>query len=236
LYNQQQKIGSIMFVRALEGPANYGERESTVQYFDEQGNMFIRSGGTRAWRNNNPGNLVSNDYTMSSERRAKAIGKAAGFAVYPNYQIGHQALVDMLGGKTWGAKTLRKASKDYTPDNLGHIDSIVQETGFDPERKISSLNPVEFEKYWKAIEKIEKWKTGQETPVDKYYITGVHMHGGTIQEYCIRKNGADVWITKQQAISLAQNWQLHAIIVHGSNGIVYLRPEYKAKRFRDMVC
>ena len=50
--------------------------------------------------------------------------KAGCFATYPDYKTGHQALVDMLSGKKWGAKTLKQASIDYTPDNPKHIDSI----------------------------------------------------------------------------------------------------------------
>ncbi|HEV7737106.1 MAG TPA: hypothetical protein VGO47_07020 [Chlamydiales bacterium] len=191
----------MVYIRAQEGPANIGEKTPTVQYFDEQGNMIIRSGGTRAWRNNNPGNMVANHYTMGAERSSKAVGKAGGFAVYPDYKTGHQALVDMLSGKKWGAKTLQQASIDYTPDNPKHIDTVVDETGFDRTRKIQSLDLLEFEKYWKAIEKIEKWVVG-----------------------------------KEEAIRLANEHRIHAILVHSPNGHLYLRPEYKGKRFRDLVC
>jgi hypothetical protein len=38
----------MVYIRAQEGPANIGESKPTVQYFDEQGNMIIRSGGTWA--------------------------------------------------------------------------------------------------------------------------------------------------------------------------------------------
>lgn len=226
----------MVYIRAKEGPANFGESTPTVQYFDEQGNMTIRSGGTRAWRNNNPGNMVANHYTMGTERSSKAIGKAAGFAIYPDYKTGHQALMDMLSGKKWGAKTLQQASIDYTPDNPKHIDSIVEETGFDRTRKISSLDPIEFEKYWKAIEKIEKWKVGKEEFIDVWYITWVHIKRGVIQEYCIHKNGSDTWISKEEAILLARELRIHAILVHSPNGSLYLRPEYKGKRFRDLFC
>lgn len=40
----------MVFVSAKAGPPNIGDPPSkfTVQYFDEQGNMTIRSGGSRA--------------------------------------------------------------------------------------------------------------------------------------------------------------------------------------------
>ena len=95
---------------------------------------------------------------------------------------------------------------------------------------------VEFEKYWKAIEKIEKWIPGHEVPIDSCYVTGIHMKRGVIQEYRICKNRMNSWISKQEAITLAQEWRIHAILVHCSNGTIYLRPEYKGKRFHDLVC
>ena len=43
----------MVFVSAKEGPPNYGPKEPyTVQYFDEHGNMTIKSGGIKTWRNN----------------------------------------------------------------------------------------------------------------------------------------------------------------------------------------
>jgi len=62
----------MVFIKAQSGPPNIGDKESqfTVQYFDEQGNMTIRSGGTRAWRCNNPGNLRKSAYSTSKDRRS----------------------------------------------------------------------------------------------------------------------------------------------------------------------
>jgi hypothetical protein len=62
------------------------------------------------------------------------------------------------------------------------------------------------------------------------------MKRGVICEYCIQQNGKAVWLSKQEAIALAQEWRIHAIVVHCSNGTMYLRPEYHGKRFRGMVC
>ncbi len=66
----------MVFVKASVGLANYGDNKAkfTVQYFDEKGNMTIRSGGSRAWRCNNPGNLLSSPYSRGKSRRS--IGEA----------------------------------------------------------------------------------------------------------------------------------------------------------------
>jgi len=92
----------MVFVKARTGPANAGDPKAmfTVQYFDEDGNMTIRSGGTRAWRCNNPGNLLKSHYSMSKKRRA--IGFAGDekdeYAVYPDKETGREALIVMLLG------------------------------------------------------------------------------------------------------------------------------------------
>ena len=229
----------MVFVKAQVGPPNCGEPDDmfTVQYFDEQGNMTIRGGGTRAWRCNNPGNLHASPYSLSKDRRA--IGKAGDavdeYAVYPDYETGHEALVVMLKGSKYSPRTLRKAMENYDRNNQNYINIIVSKTKLDPERKIKSLNDEEFEKFWRAIEETEKWIEGKPDFIPKYYITGVHLKRGVIQEYCIDRGGETIWVSKKEAVVLAEEYRLHAIVVTLANGTSYLRPEYHAKRFRDMV-
>ncbi len=92
----------MVYVKAKAGPANVGDSalKFTVHYFDKGGNLTIRSGGTRAWRCNNPGALLKSTYSVSKKRRA--IGSAGHgdyeYAVYPDYETGHEALVLMLRG------------------------------------------------------------------------------------------------------------------------------------------
>src|SRR3974390_1733529 len=101
----------MVFVRAEVGLSNYGDPKSkfTVHYFDEKGNLTIRSGGSRAWRCNNPGNLLTSPYSRGKNRRS--IGQAGdgrnGYAVYPDYETGHEALVIMLKGGVYSPLTLR---------------------------------------------------------------------------------------------------------------------------------
>jgi hypothetical protein len=151
----------MVYIKAKVGPSNYGDSKGlfTVQYFDKDGNMTIRSGGTRAWRCNNPGNLRASSYSTSTKRRS--IGKAGDneneYAVYPDYETGHEALIVMLKGGIYSPLTLRTAMKRYDSTNPNYINIIVSKIGFDAERKIKSLNDKEFEKFWRAIEKLENW-------------------------------------------------------------------------------
>lgn len=179
----------MVFVRAKVGPANYGdpEQQFTVQYFDEQGNMTIRSGGTRTWRCNNPGALLKSSYSTSRDRRS--IGTAGfgkyEYAVYPDYETGHEALIVMLKESRYRDLTLLEASLRYVAEDPNHGPKIAKMSNLDPNRKISSLSDEEFEKYWKALEKNENWSIGREDFIEKWIISGVHKKRGVIVEYLI---------------------------------------------------
>lgn len=223
------------FIRAEVGPSNYGDHKDkfTVHYFDEKGNITIRSGGTRAWRCNNPGNLLASRYSTSKSRRS--IGKAGDgmneYAVYPDYETGHEALVVMLKGGIYSPLTLRAGIKRYDGTNPKYIDEVVTITRFDPERTIKSLNDKEFEMFWKAIEKVEKWLVGREDFIEKWYITGVHKKRGVITEYLVEKNEGPTWVSKEQALKFALEGRLHVTLVHMRDGRIFLRPEFGSKSF-----
>ncbi len=225
----------MVFVRAQEGPPNIGDWKNpfTVQYFDEKGNMMIRSSGPVAWRCNNPGNLKKSPYSIGRDRRSIGIAGYGEniYAVYPDYETGHEALVVMLKGSKYHHLSLRAAMKRYDASNPGYIDTIVSMTGFDPERTINSLTDHEFIRFWKAIEKVEKWQIGREDFIEKWYISGVHKKRGVIIEYLIAKTNGDVWVKRDEALKLGENHRLHAVMVHLKNGTVYIRPERGAHRF-----
>ena len=229
----------MVYVRAQVGPPNVGDSAElfTVQYLDEDGNMIIRSGGSRAWRCNNPGNLKASTYSTGRNRRS--IGTAGRgenvYAVYPDYKTGHEALLVMMRGSVYSPLTLREAMHRYDSNNPLYIDEIVKITKFDPERTIKSLNDKDFEKFWKAIEKIEEWRPGEEEFFEKWIISGVHKTRGVISEYRINKSEGNEWFSKENALKLAGEHRLHAVIVHLKNGTKYLQPEYKASPFRRLV-
>lgn len=225
----------MVFIKAKVGPPNIGDPRDkfTVQYFDEQGNMTIRSGGTRTWRCNNPGALLKSIYSMSKDRRAIGSAGSGGYeyAVYPDYATGHEALIVMLRGSRYRDLTLLQASLRYVQEDPGHGPKIAQMSNLDPSRKISSLSDEEFEKYWKAIEKNERWEVGEEDFIEKWIISGVHKKRGVITEFLVKTNQGSIWFSKQEALKLAFEGKLHSIIVHLKTGSAYLRPESKSKPF-----
>jgi len=225
----------MVFVKAQAGPPNAGDPEEmfTVQYFDEKGNMTIRSGGKRAWRCNNPGNLRKSKYSMGKDRHSIGVAGAGEdfYAVYPDYETGHDALVVMLRGSQYSPLSLRAAMKRYDKQNPNYINQIVSITDFDPERTIKSLNDKEFEIFWKAIEHIEKWEVGREDFIEKWYISGVHKKHGIITEYLVQRGTTKIWLSKEESIKLSKENRLHATLVHRKKGSIFLRPEYHQNSF-----
>ena len=95
-----------IFGKALPGPGN------SVIYEGADGKKYKYSGGDRAWRNNNPGNLVPGIVS----KRNGVIGKAGGFAVFPSYESGHAALLDSLKSMH-GNKNLKEMIGVYARKN-----------------------------------------------------------------------------------------------------------------------
>jgi len=59
-------------------------------YRNKDGSTVTYVGGNRTWRNQNPGDIGAGSWA----NRHGAIGKASGFAVFPNYEIGRKAIFD----------------------------------------------------------------------------------------------------------------------------------------------
>ncbi len=226
----------MVFISAKEGSPNYGPNESyTVQYFDEHGNMTIRSGGTKAWRNNNVGNLKYFKKGSFASRNG-AIGVANEMAIFPDIETGRMALINLLKGPSYCSLRLEQLSDKYDDENKDEHRKMLQSISkLDLQKKIKELTPDEFEKLRIAMERIEGWRIGREDFIEKWYITGVHKKRGTIQEYFVKQGSKGNWISKEEAIKLAIQGCLHATIVHLKNGTNYLRPEYGLKPFELIV-
>ena len=137
------------FITAMAGPKN------TVIYTDSDGKKIEYSKGDRTWRNNNPGNLVSGDVS----RRNHQIGEASGFAVFPDYETGHNAHIDCLK-TTYKNATLESLMSDYAPkhenDTAKYLRFLIKKVGVAKDQKINELTPEQFEKLWQAIEQMKQ--------------------------------------------------------------------------------
>lgn len=233
------------FIRATEGrPPGI-----SVEYYDTDGNKTIRyhnkNGkiGTHAWRNNNPGNLAWGDGSHAKE--TCCIGKAKGRPVFPDYATGKQSMRLLLKKDFYQRLTLNALPRKYTgvpadkPDTKEVEDyrrAIRVQTKFDMTRTVKSLNNDEYEKLLKAMEVHEGWEEGHEEFVEVKSVVGIRMNKKhVILEYLIKDLKREQWCSKDAAIALAEEGRLHAIVIHAKRG-AYLRPEFHAKSFRDLVC
>lgn len=133
-----------------------------VIYVMNTGEMVCRRGGTCAWRNNNPGNLVYSEFS----REQGAIGKGAReFAVFPDRETGRKALAALLRTDKYSKLTVTNAIKRYCPstekDLRNYLNHLVKSTGININSKLGGLNDITLEKVADAICVIEGWREGK---------------------------------------------------------------------------
>lgn len=150
-------------------PSNPSEQEYTsavalgrdVVYTTADGRRVRRTGGTRAWRNMNPGNIRYSEFS----RNAGAIGQAGGFAVFPDEETGTRAISSLLRGQSYNNLTIARAITRYAPPSENNTAAyhrrIQQITGLNINRRISDLSDGELSRVVDAIRAIEGWEAGR---------------------------------------------------------------------------
>lgn len=200
------------YVKAEEGS------KSSVIYTDDAGRYFRFSVGTWAWRNHNPGNCVPGKVS----KRNSQIGKAGGFAIFPDKETGHRALLDCLHN-TYKNASIDDLVEAYAPakggNNVKRYKKFLRDkTGIRDDKKVKNFTTSEFEKLWRAIEQMEGYKEG--TIVEVFEITEVHKDNSAIYDYKVHKKG---WLSKSECISLAKQGKLDMVICTSRLGHTYLR-------------
>jgi len=142
------------YIKAMAGANN------SVVYEIDDGRSYLWSGGTRAWRNNNPGNIRGGDFA----NRRGAIGTAGGFAIFPNYETGFTALIALLCTSTYQQLTMEQAINRYAPpieNNTGaYVTAVEKQIGVSRTTPMSQLSENNLRDFAKAIEKHEGYKEG----------------------------------------------------------------------------
>lgn len=86
------------------------------------------------------------------------------------------------------------------------------------DKKICDFTPDEFDKLWRAIERIEGYIEGTITEV--FQIIQVHRDKQGMSEFNIKLKG---WLSKQECIEMAKLGQLDVVICLSAMGHDYLR-------------
>lgn len=203
------------------------KRGRSVVYSADDGSVVKYSGGDPAWRTNNPGNL----HAGKISKRNNQIGKFGYFAVFPDYETGHAALIDSLR-TTFGSKSLDEMILGYAPKHENntsrYLKFLKDKTGVKDGRKIKDFTSAEFEKLWRAIETYEGKKKGTITILtpaksnrDKKQIVAVKKNEkGVIVSYDVDGLG---WVSKAEGVELANRGEIDAVVAISSAGNPYLR-------------
>ena len=133
---------------------------SNVSYTSPDGTTTALSGGSLAWRNNNPGNLVYNANTVA----LGAIGQNNGFAVFPDVSTGSAALAGILNTSTYQSLSVDAAIARYAPafeNNTSAYQSFVTGTlGVSGTTTLNSLSQTQMSSLQSAIQKQEGYTAG----------------------------------------------------------------------------
>lgn len=152
----QQGSNSRSFVAArVPGP-------KVVVYVADDGSEVIREGGSRAWRNQNPGNIQKGSFADANG----AIGGDSRFAIFPDERTGREAIVTLLRGPSYRSLTLEAAINRYAPPHENSTDKYVSfvsdDTGISSDAIIKNLPIAKVRQIANTIKKIEGWKPGTE--------------------------------------------------------------------------
>ena len=120
----------------------------------------VRSGGSRAWRNNNPGNIIGGKFATSQG----AIGNDGRFAIFPDEATGSAALTNLLRSDGYKDLTVADAMKKYAPpaenDTAGYTAAVEKATGLSGDKKMGTLTDEEMGSFTEAIRTHEGWIEG----------------------------------------------------------------------------
>jgi hypothetical protein len=130
--------------------------------------------------------------------------------------------------------------EDGAPDTkeaIAYRDFLRKSTKLDMTKTIESLSNDEFNILIKKMENYEgwhPWAEGEEyIPIQK--VVGIKISNHGITSYLVLDFSEKKWISREEAISLAENRKLRAVVVHNKK-YTYLRPFPHEPSFRDMIC
>lgn len=137
----------------------YGNN-SHIAYTRADGSRFLKSYGSRAWRKNNPGNIIF-------AYQKQAIGRGTRFAVFPTEDIGMSVLRDLLASDAYRNHTIASAIRKYAPasDNNNperYARALANSMGISINTRIRDLSDRQLEQLANEIKRIEGWTPGTE--------------------------------------------------------------------------
>lgn len=197
----------------------YPHDDDTVIYFDIFDNKWIARGNSLSWRTNNPGLLHSRDIGLV--RRNYIIGNHNKIAIFSSAYEGVKALQQWLRAQR--KRLLLKIAQRLQPDSSEEcMDRLCRLTSLTPEADGSQLSVEEIDRLIGGIKMLTDFSVYARqafslTPkIVAQFLSKDHSLEFYIssREDCLRKDEAAAWVLSHR---------LDAVVVHKTDGSIYLR-------------
>lgn len=153
--------------------ATFDKPTLTVDYVADDGSHLLRSGGTIAWRFNNPGNIRPAK-TNASLRIGTGKTASGEFCIFPSYEVGRKAKKELLRRK-YDPHTIPEALEIYAPrvenDTDAYIEHIIKKTGLPRDKPLSSFTDAQLDSMMDAMESKEGFNAKADTRKEKWVHT-----------------------------------------------------------------
>lgn len=130
----------------------------TTEIFCSDSTVETRSGGSWAWRNNNPGNL---------RESSLAAGKSGGFAVFATRTIGNEAMWRQFGKDANRGLTLEGMITKYAPPSENntalYLATVSRASGVSGSTPLSQLTEGPVSSIIRSMQRHEGWIEGTVT-------------------------------------------------------------------------
>ena len=145
-----------------------------VHYIFHNGETLVRTGGSIAWRNNNPGCI-----RYYNKGNFGAIGSANRFAIFPDEITGMRAIKSLLLSDSYRNLTIANAIYIYAPPHENnterYINSLCGLVGVSRTTKLCDLNDTQLDCVVHTIRRLEGWIIGTEKFIPSQYNVGIKL-------------------------------------------------------------
>ena len=161
---QQVEVSTeVQAAKSFHGWTVAGGGKGYTDFVSPDGTVQRRK-GTRAWRNNNPGNIEYGNFA----RAHGAIGTDGRFAVFPSYEAGRKAKASLLFETSrYKNRTIAGAIARYAPqfenDTAAYASTVANAIGVPTSTRLSELTAEQRSAMLDAMEKVEGFKPGGQT-------------------------------------------------------------------------
>ncbi len=204
--------------------AAYSQGGEIIFYLDCSGNKYAASGGSLAWRLNNPG-LVHSSSRCHFGR--DVIGHFDRYAIFNNPEKGHEALLHWLRTKKYFHESLKTIAKHYQPNNPDDFaNRLSASTGIPVRMKVKELSEQQFRQLLFGITKLCGYilEGNENIVLLPKIIAKIERRKNEESAYLISGN---IILSKKEALEWTQSHRLDAVVVHTSNGLhLRSRPHY----------